>query len=587
MILNALYDLYGRLEEDQGYGIAPPGRSYQRVTFVVVLEPDGKLFTIQDARVRTSHGMAAKRMLVLGLPKPSGSALHPRFLWDNAAYMLGWDPKKPRRANEAFQAFRAYHLEFEAGIGVPEYSAVCRFLEQWQPERAADYKELLETLGGGFGVFQIRGQLGYVHEHPRIQRWWNAAASKPTELPLGQCLVTGESGPIARLHPKIKGVAGTQSTGATIAGFNENAYWSFGLEQSHNAPVSEEAARRYTAALNALLDGPRREKHRLVVGGTTVAFWTDRPSMTEDIFLQFLGHGSEGMGDSSAQDESLRTKLETFLRALRSGKEVSAGLGADSERTHYFILGLGPNAARIAVRFFHHDSISRLLENLHRHFLHIGVERQYSESSKRPDPEFPSLWLLLRQTARKSEEIPPVLAGPFLDAIVTGARYPEGLYQAVMRRITADRIISYPRACIIKGYLVRNLGKEVPVSLDTTRNDTAYRLGRLFAALEKTQQDALGGSLNATIRDRFYSSASATPGAVFPRLLRTYQHHLSKLEGGRKVNREKLVQEILDPLEGFPAHLGLADQGLFALGYYHQMNDFYRSKTDSNGAREA
>ena len=116
------------------------------------------------------------------------------------------------------------------------------------------------------------------------------------------------------------------------------------------------------------------------------------------------------------------------------------------------------------------------------------------------------------------------------------------------------------------------------MSLDTSQKDPAYRLGRLFAVLEKTQQDALGSSINATIRDRFYSSASATPSAVFPRLLRTYQHHLSKLEGGRKVNREKLVQEILEPLEGFPAHLNLAEQGLFALGYYHQRNDMFKAK---------
>jgi CRISPR-associated protein Csd1 len=144
-----------------------------------------------------------------------------------------------------------------------------------------------------------------------------------------------------------------------------------------------------------------------------------------------------------------------------------------------------------------------------------------------------------------------------------------------MRRINADKNINYPRACVIKSYLVRNLGKEVPMSLDPSRSDPSYRLGRLFAALEKTQRDALGSSIGATVRDRFYSSASATPSVVFPRMLRTYQHHLAKLEGG-KVSREKLVQEIVAPLQNFPAHLDLAEQGQFALGYYHQMNDFYR-----------
>ncbi|WP_200867165.1 type I-C CRISPR-associated protein Cas8c/Csd1, partial [Thermoanaerobaculum aquaticum] len=175
-----------------------------------------------------------------------------------------------------------------------------------------------------------------------------------------------------------------------------------------------------------------------------------------------------------------------------------------------------------------------------------AIERRFGDSAKRPDPEFPSVRLLLRETAREEQDIPPLLSGKLLETIVTGARYPEGLFSAVMRRIATDRVINYARACILKGYLVRNLRKEVPMSLDTTRQDPAYRLGRLFAALEKTQQDALEG-INSTIRDRFYASASATPATVFPRLLRTYQHHLAKLEPGHRINREKLVQEILAP----------------------------------------
>jgi CRISPR-associated protein Csd1 len=178
------------------------------------------------------------------------------------------------------------------------------------------------------------------------------------------------------------------------------------------------------------------------------------------------------------------------------------------------------------------------------------------------------------------EAIPPLLEAPLLEAIVTGKRYPDALYQAVLRRLAAERHVNYARACVIKGYLVRNLRKEVSMSLDENRTDPAYRLGRLFAALEKTQLDALGPNLNSTIRDRFYSAASATPRAVFPRVLRTYQHHLSnpKLEGGLRVAREKLVQEIVAPLKDFPAHLNLADQGLFALGYYHQMRAFFTKK---------
>jgi CRISPR-associated protein Csd1 len=326
-----------------------------------------------------------------------------------------------------------------------------------------------------------------------------------------------------------------------------------------------------------------------VVGHTTVAFWTDRPTVVEDIFLPFAV-GEWGTGPSSqAQDESVRAKLAAFLQALRMGREAYGDLETDAELTRYFILGLAaPTPARIAVRFYHQGTLAELLENLRRHHRNIGIQRRFAEGSKHPEPEFPAIGLLLNETCpvkangrSDRDKIPPLLAGMLLESIITGIRYPEGLYAAVMRRIVADRKVNYPRACIIKGYLVRNLGKEIPMSLDTSRTEPAYRLGRLFATLEKTQRDAMGEGLKANIRDRFYASASATPGAVFPRLLRTYQHHLANLEIGHKVNREKLVQEILAPLSGIPAHFGIAEQGLFALGYYHQFNAFYVRKDNA------
>lgn len=587
MILQALHSLYARLESDLDYKIAPPGRSYQKVTFIVVLEHDGTLLDIQDARQVANGKLVPRRVLVLGTTKPSGAGLNPCLLWDAPGYLLGFDPKRPQRARLTFAAFRNKHLSREAEINVPEFSAVCRFLEGWDPKRCSSFP-ILEELGGGFGVFQIRGQTNYVHEHPAIAAWWNRQASSQDEAVTGQCLVTGDVGPLARLHePKIKGVRDAQASGATIAGFNDPAYWSYGMTQGFNAPVSTEAARRYATALNALLDGPRRDKHRMVVGQTTVAFWTERPTPTEDIFLAFATEGSAVLESQAAQDETVRARLEAFLAAVRRGTEAYGNLEQSPETTRYFVLGLAaPTPARVAVRFFHQGTLAELLENLRRHHRDIGIERRFAEKARRPEPEFPPVKLLVRETARDEGDVPPLLASTLLNAIVTGARYPEGLYAAVMRRIASDRTINYPRACVIKGYLVRNQGKEVPVSLDPSRQEPAYRLGRLFAVLEKTQQDALE-NINATIRDRFYASASATPATVFPRLLRTYQHHLAKLEGGRKVNRERLVQEILGPLAEIPRHLSLADQGLFALGYYHQINSLFTKKESQSGAVEA
>jgi CRISPR-associated protein Csd1 len=578
MILQSLQALYGRLKDDPAYGIPPLGYSLQKISFVIVLKPDGTLFEIQDARF--GERQSAKQIHVPGYTKSSGSGLNPCFLWDNTTYMLGFkrEDENPERSLTSFGSFRKKHLDAEAAVNSPKFSAVCRFLESWRPEKAPEHS-VLADVSTGFGIFQILGETSYVHQDSAIDAWWkNHIADTRKSGPKGQCLLTGLSAEIARLQPMIKGISGGKAQ-ASLVGFNDPAYESYGKEQGYNAPVSETAAFEYAMALNSILDGPMRSKHRTILADMTIAFWTDKPSLVEDIFAQFASNGSQINNLDPAQNESLRQKIGFFLDALRQGTEKYPDIEQDADKTNFYILGLSPNAARVSVRLFLRTTIRGLLDNLRKHYHDMTIERQFSADAKLPDPEFPPTWMLLRQTARDSDGIPPILAGPLMRAILSGSRYPDGLYSAVIRRIHADRNINYLRACIIKGYLNRNQGREISMSLDTERLDPAYRLGRLFAALEKTQGDALG-NLNASIRDRFYSAASSTPQSVFPRLLRTYQHHLGRLEGGRKVNREKLVQEIVGPLVNFPAHLNLADQGLFAIGYYHQMQKFYQKKED-------
>lgn len=573
MILQSLHSLYGRLKDDESYGIAPEGYSAQRISFKVVIKPDGTLLDIQDARLNGK----SRQIRVLGYTKSSGSGLNPCLLWDNLSYMLGYKPDdpKPERTQETFEAFREKHLGLEKAIDSAPFSAVCSFLKAWTPARAAEFP-VLKDLATGFGVFQIMGETRFVHEDSKIDAWWQQSLSNKTPGPEGQCLVTGKVQPIAELHPMLKSVGKMAQT--SLVGFNNPAYESYGKEKGFIAPVGETVAREYTSALNALLDGPMRKKHRFELGDATVVFWTEEPCIVEDVFAQFASYGSSDRQED-VQDETLLQKMHVFLSALRQGVEKYGDLEGSSENK-FNLLALSPNAARLSVRFFLRGSLRQLLDKLRRHHQDIAVVRQFGEGSKRPDPEFPALWALLLQTARERKDIPPVLEGPLLRAVLTGGKYPDGLFQAVMRRISIDRHIDYLRACIIKGYLKRNLNKEVSMGLDKERKDPAYRLGRLFATLEKVQEDALG-SVGASVKDRFYGSASATPASVFPRVLRTYQHHLGKLNAGQKVVKDKLVQEILSPLAEFPAHLGLAEQGLFALGYYHQRQDFFTSKDDA------
>lgn len=575
MILQSLYTLYERLADEPAYGLPLRGFSAQKVSFKLVLKADGSLLEPQsvDPRVHT---------LVLGEGKPSGSGINPCFLWDNQTYLLGRPPvdKKPAFAQERFEAFRARHLAVEQEIGSPAFSAVCRFLEGWNPERLSDYP-LLEEVGTGFGAFQIQGERGYVHDDPAVRAWWKKSqtAGEASAAVLGQCLITGaDQIEIARLHPKIKGVVGAQSSGASIVSFNDTAYESYGKAQSYNSPVSEEAAFRYGTALNALLTGPMASRHRLRIGDTTCVFWTESKCAAEDVFAELLGSGSFAVEE--AQDPDKLDQLKRLLKAVTSGGRY-AELDDVEAGTPFFLLGLAPNAARLSVRFFYNSTVGAMLERLREHHACMAIVREFEQpvGKRLADPEFPPLWALLRETVRRGDDPAPLLGGALMRAVVTGSPYPVGLYVAILRRIHADRTINYLRAATLKAVLVRNYSFNLTTMLDTENTDPAYLLGRLFAVLEKTQSDALPG-LNATIRDRFYSAASATPASVFPRLLRTYQHHLGKLSGGAKVNRERLVQDIMEAISsgGFPKQLNLQAQGVFAIGYYHQRKSLFTAK---------
>jgi CRISPR-associated protein Csd1 len=585
MILHSLYKLYDRLADDPAYEIAKPGYSPQKVSFRVVLKADGTLFAIQDARIKNDKGKPiADPQLVLGQAKSAGPGFNPGLLWDNTTYMLGYklDDPKPERTVKSFEAFRDKHLALETEINDSDFSLVCRFLEKWTPEQATEHVEThpeIKDLTTGFGLFQIQGQSQSINEKLNILEWWDQQAAGAVGE-IGQCLITGNESTIARLHPKIKSVAGAQSAGASIVSFNAPAYESYGKDQSFNAPVSEQAAFKYGTALNSLLNGPKSNKHRIRIGDTTCVFWTDKTSIVEDTAFFFFSNGST---PPAAQDEATRSKVDAFLKSLRLGAQELDELGEDTKNNHFYILGLAPNAARLSVRFFHKSTVAEFIANLKAHHDDISIIRQfeYAKGKRQPEPEFPANWQLLKETARVSDEIPPLLGGSLMRAILENTPYPEGIYSAVLRRIRADRTINYFRAAIIKGVLTRNHKQTISTMLDTENKEPAYLLGRLFAALEKTQGDALG-DLNAGLKDKYYSSASTTPASVFPRILRTYAHHLAKLNGGQKVTRERLIQDIIGELNEFPSHLNLKDQGKFAIGYYHQRKDFFTKK--DNGA---
>ncbi|MCH6257832.1 type I-C CRISPR-associated protein Cas8c/Csd1 [Puniceicoccaceae bacterium K14] len=589
MILQSLYELYERLSIDSDYEIVGPGFSPQKISFKIWLHPDGTLHMPLDARKPNEKGkMLPDRIRVLGESKPSGAGINPCFLWDNQTYLLGLKPdgRDQEFAQTRFEHFRDRHLAVEADIASKKFSAVCRFLENWSSSRLEEFP-ILKEVGTGFGVFQIVGDTIPVHESEEIRNWWLDNLPQGKDELVGQCLLTGDTGPIARLHPKIKGIAGAQSAGASLVSFNETAYESYGKSQSYNSPVGENAAFRYGTALNAMLNGRMSHKHRMRIGDTTCVFWTDRESIVEDIFAEFANDGSHAIEE--AQDPETRAKLEAFLKALRHGREGNSEIGSDPEQTRFFVLGLAPNAARLSVRFFYQSSLSELLENLRKHRSDLEIVREFEQpvGKRRADSDFPAYWEFLRETVRHGDDPSPLLGGSILRSILEGTSYPESLFNSIVRRVHVERSVNYIKAAAIKAVLVRNHTKSVTTMLDLDNKDSPYLLGRLFSVLEKIQEEGhreqTGRSLDKTIRETYFSTACSTPAAVFPRIEKLSTHHRRHLSPGRKVQFDRIIADIKwyeDPNVGMQKSHNLEEQGLFILGYYHQRKALF-TKTEA------
>ncbi len=586
MILRELYDLYGRLVA-AGEDIPQQGRSEQNVSFRIVLTPEGGLVRIEDARqlVQPKNGKGKAQMQpvarIVPYAKGRTRAVSPYFLCDKAEYLLGYGEK----AAEKFSALVGKHLDSEQRVNLQEYSAVCRFLESWNPDALGEYVQDTQILSHN-GVFRIQGESLDIHETPSVCRWWDNGGKalwwNEQAVNKGRCLVTNEASSIAKLHdPSIKGVIGAQTSGAKLVSFNCDSFESYGREQSMNAPVSEAAAFAYCNALNYLLSS---ERNRVRLGESSIVFWTDAPQQQASA-MELFARISMNPEPPKGQDDSLLSRLWNTLMALSRGKRP-ANNPELPQASRFFILGLSPNAARLSVRFYRESTFGEFMDRLREHYEGMMLEKRGEAFH---DPDVISPFLILRESVRDvSKELPPATIGHLMNAILGGAPYPEMLAMSIIRRFKADGNINYIRCAFLKAWLNRNHHLNITTMLDTDNTQPGYLLGRLFAILVKTQEDALGKNLNRTLRESYYASASATPRVVFPRLMRLFLHHLSKMDGAHKTVRDKQVQDVMWALGNeFPAHLTLAAQGSFALGYYHQMQSFYTKKNKDEAADEA
>jgi len=573
MILTALNDYYQRLLARNEEGISPFGYSMENISYAIVLSTDGRVADVHDIREVSSKKPSPKRIEV---PQPSKSAskIESKFLWGNTSYVLGVSVSSSRTDRE-HAAFFSLHRTLLANETDPELRALLEFLVRWRPEQFKQDPFKPEMVDTNF-VFRLEGQNSYIHKSAAAHRVW-AKLKTADDVKQGFCLVTGETLPIARLHPAVKGVKDAQSSGASLVSFNLDAFTSYGKEQGENAPVSEQAAFAYTTVLNHLLRRSEHNRQRLQIGDASVVFWAqaegnESAAAAEDFFAQLL--------DPPSNDRQEAEKLYGILNAVAQGRpmrDLDANLEDD---TRMFVLGLAPNASRLSIRFWQRDTLEAFAKRVAEHYFDLQIEPL-------PWKTPPAVWRLLLATAplrdgrAKSEDVLPQLAGEITRAILSGSRYPRSLLSAVIMRFRADGDISGMRVALCKAVLAREqrlgtkgINKEIPVSLNRQNTEPGYLLGRLFSALENVQRAALGKQINSTIRDRYYGAASATPASVFPMLLRNAQHHLSRLrkdKPGLAINLEREVGEIVDLLGTvFPRSLPLEAQGRFAIGYYHE-----------------
>jgi CRISPR-associated protein Csd1 len=582
MMMQALYGYYDRMANDSSSGMSPFGTSIENISFALVLDADGSLKAIEDLREQEGNKLRPRKV-----PVPAGekkaSGIKANFLWDNTCYVLGIDDKgKQQRTDKCHAAFIDL-IKSTCTANDPGLKAVIAFLDGGKYKDVSSRTDWSQICGTNL-VFRLEGVPGFIHDRVAAREAWESHNNEQQNVTVGQCLVTGKTNqPIARLHPSIKGVRDAQSSGASIVSFNKKSFESYNKEQSFNAPVSEKAAFAYTTALNSLLS--RKSRQKIQIGDASIVFWAECTSPAEDFFADLFDPPTDtNIETYDADDQQTTGKIRGLLKAIRDGKRATDILPDLDESVQFYILGLSPNAARLSIRFWEVNSLGKLLKRIGKHYEQMSIVPQFDS-----EPEFPPLWRLLCQTATlgKSENISPVLAGGLARAILTDTPYPRSLLPAVLGRIRAEHNVTYFRAALLKAFLIRNKKLEVSVALNSARTDRPYLLGRLFSVLEKAQEDAIPGT-NATIKDRYLGSASATPGQIFSMLLKNYANHLSKLrknpdnKGRGAKYYEIIIQEIMAELSDFPTTLSAEEQGLFMIGYYHQRKDFFTKKSQED-----
>lgn len=637
MILQALCGYYDTLADDESSGIPPVGYSSAKISYVLSLSKEGilKYITpIEDTAQKGNKIVAVPRIVPEFVETTSG--IKASFLCNKSKYVFGIFKKDKaiEFSKEHFEEFKKLHFEILENVEDEGAKAVLNFLNNWDLEKAEEIlqslsRDYLDFLEKGNFIFRYENK-DYIHDRPKVKEAWEKYYQQSEENEMGHCLITGEETNIAKLHRKISLPGNTPSPLVSIDK-NSPAYDSYGKKEGYNAPVGVKSVVKYTLLLNHLLLNRPSQKNS--IGDITIVFWAkfNKPVNNEQDYYDIVNSAFNPTG----QDDETEDDIKVFFKALKKGKKISYVRDDIAEDARFYILGLSPNKGRVVIRFFHCDTFGNFVDNLIQHHKDMELEGGLFEYVRTK-----TIIEGITPKSSKNKNYNNLLASKIMNSIITGEKYPENFLSTVITRIKNEQdkkdekgkmiySINHPRVAIIKAYLSRNVRKEIEnirkmeekrkkedkefvlsesdkkrveelekfkkevlnVSLNEKTENVPYRLGRLFYLLEKIQRSALG-DINASVKDKFFSTASATPGRVFPSLLRNNHHHLSKIEGNwADIEMRQIMDGIkVSPEEsnyGFPALLNLEEQGLFVIGYYHQKQHDINQAIQAKAEKEA
>ena len=636
MILKALYDYYQAMAELGK--VAPSGMEWKAIPFIIVIDEDGTFRRVIDTRDKENK--QGREYLVAKAKGRSGlkSFAISQILWDHSGYILGIptddSEEKQVMAPKQHEAFKQELTKlrelFPANKG---FEAIELFYEKYEGQKEGELPDLFEVEVKDLSniipediLLEIKKKVGanisfqlstesdpnqLISSHRDIRSYLAGSPEEEGEE-MGRCLVTGEKGTIARLHGGIS-LFGAQANATLISFQKFSGYDSYGKEQGLNAPISQPASDAIISGLNMLLEKDKNTNYR--IGETTFVFWN---TLQDDELLKnyqeatFTGLPSDSDFDEEEEATSTSKKkvakkknpeqeTKVVVQALRS---TLGGKNANIDRDHsdrFYILALAPNAKRVSVKLWMEGTISEIVGNTLAHLDDMNIVR-FNGLLDADTPPLRPVYRIMKAiyTATDSTKWPRQVVQELLESIIKGLPYAPALQMACLERIHHDHTSKYPvtelRAALLKAYINRKHRKnpqikQLTMALDKSNSNPAYLAGRLFALLERIQEKAIPG-VKANITDRYFRTASATPGIIFGRLLQLSAFHLSKIKkehGGLGYYFDRQIQEVLELLPGgqatFDKFFSPDQQSIFAVGYYHQKA--YRDQKAENGATEA